>query len=161
MSLVPTTQVCMQVAQWLVGWFQLMHSEQMYTWHTIILLVSAISWSKQGGLQGRSCMPGTDGEGQSVFQSDRVSRGYSQFMVQVGWACNVMCTPVSTSDQVGQWVFQSDRVSQRYSQLLVRVMVQVGWACNVMCTPVSTSDQVGQGVFQSDRVSQRYSQLLV
>ena len=53
-------------------------------------------------------MPGTDDESQSRFQSGRVSRGYSQLlvqvMVQVSWACNVMCTPVSTSDQVGQCV---------------------------------------------------------
>ena len=73
--------------------------------------------------------------------------------MQVSWACNVMCTPVSTSDQVGQCVFQSGRVSQGYSQLLVRIMVQVSWACNVMGTPVLTSDQVGQSVFQSGRVS--------
>ena len=63
-------------------------------------------------------MPGTDDESQSRFQSGRVSQlsqGYSQLlvriMVQVSWACNVMCTPVSTSDQVGQSVFQSGRVS--------------------------------------------------
>ena len=63
-------------------------------------------------------MPGTDDESQSRFQSGRVSRlsqGYSQLlvriMVQVSWAYNVMCTPVSTSDQVGQSVFQSGRVS--------------------------------------------------
>ena len=40
-------------------------------------------------------MPGTDDESQSMFQSGRVSRGYSQLlvriMVQVSWGCNVMC----------------------------------------------------------------------
>ena len=50
-------------------------------------------------------MPGADDESQSRFQSGRVSLGYSQLlvrvMVQVSWACNVMCTPVPTSDQVG------------------------------------------------------------
>ena len=84
-------------------------------------------------------MPGTDDERQNRFQSGRVSQGYSQLlvriMVQVSWACNVMCTPVLTSDQVGQSVFQSGRVSGGYSQSLVRIMVQANWACNdVVCT---------------------------
>ena len=87
-----------------------------------------------------------------MFQSGRLSQGYSQLlvriMVQISWACNVMCTPVSTSDQVGQWVFQSGRVSQ--PQLLVRIYRANKF--DVVCTGVRPRRSVC--VFSWEQVSQ-------